>query len=29
MTLYRPKGSRVWVMDFMFRSQRVRKSVRA
>lgn len=26
MSIYRPKGSRVWVMDFMFHSQRVRES---
>src|SRR5215472_2364655 len=26
MSLYRPKGSKVWVMDFMFRGQRIRES---
>lgn len=26
MAIYRPKGSRVWVMDFMFHSQRIRES---
>ena len=26
MSIYRPKGSKVWVMDFMFHSQRVRES---
>jgi len=26
VSIYRPKGSKVWVMDFMFHSQRVRES---
>jgi len=26
MSIYRPKGSKVWVMDFMFHSQRIRES---
>ena len=26
MSIYRPKGSRVWVLDFVFHSQRVRES---
>ena len=26
MSLYRPTGSKVWVMDFMFHSQRIRES---
>lgn len=26
MSIYRPKGSRVWVMDFMFESQRIRET---
>lgn len=26
MSIYRPKGSKVWVMDFMFHSQRLRES---
>ena len=26
MAIYRPKGSRVWVMDFMFHGQRIRES---
>ncbi len=26
MSIYRPKGSNVWVMDFMFHSQRIRES---
>ena len=25
MSIYRPKGSKVWVMDFMFHSQRIRE----
>ena len=26
MSIYRPKGSKVWVLDFMFHSQRIRES---
>lgn len=26
MAIYRPKGSKVWVMDFMFHSQRIRET---
>ena len=26
MAIYRPKGSKVWVLDFMFKSQRIRES---
>jgi|HubBroStandDraft_6_1064221.scaffolds.fasta_scaffold32961_4 integrase len=26
MSLYKPKGSKIWVMDFMFHSQRIRES---
>ena len=26
MSLYQPKGSKIWVMDFMFHSQRIRES---
>ena len=26
MSIYRPKGSKVWVMDFMFHSQRIRET---
>jgi integrase len=26
MSLYRPKGSKIWVMDFMFHAQRIRES---
>lgn len=26
MSIYRPKGSKVWVMDFLFHSQRIRES---
>lgn len=28
MSIYRPKSSKVWVMDFMFHSQRIRESTR-
>jgi hypothetical protein len=26
MSLYRPKGSKIWVMDFMFHGQRIRET---
>jgi integrase len=26
MSIYRPRGSKIWVLDFMFRSQRIRES---
>lgn len=28
MSLYRPKGTKVWVMDFMFHGQRIRETTR-